>query len=83
MLAGPQQDSEGCSEECTALEKAAPDAMSRSREPKVVAAASAAILASAGLSYYVSDQWMQRYPRYQEQAALFSEVGDRNRCKQS
>lgn len=42
---------------------------------KKVAAITAAVTGTAAAGYYVYDQFCRRYPKYQEQLALFDEVG--------
>ena len=39
-----------------------------------VAGITAALTATAAAGYYAYDQYVKRYPRYQEQAAMFKEV---------
>jgi len=46
-----------------------------SREARLkVASITAAVTATAAAGYYAYDQYSKRYPKYQEQAAMFAEV---------
>lgn len=41
---------------------------------KKVAGIAAAVTATAAAGYYVYDQYCKRYPKYQEQLAMYKEV---------
>lgn len=47
---------------------------SSTQQQKKIAGITAAVAATAAAGYYVYDQYSKRYPRYQEQQALFKEV---------
>ena len=44
---------------------------------KKIAGLTAAVTATAAAGYYVYNEYCKRYPKYQEQLAMFKEVGRR------